>query len=71
MGVGDRVQAGEAMSLCPKDGMPCCDDLCRGGGCIEMEGYPMLETCQFCKGIIDEEIPECSTCTCEDGEDFE
>lgn len=56
------------MSVCPKSGFNCCDDLCLGGGCIEMEGYPMLQRCPLCNGLIDEEIPECSTCVCEDEE---
>lgn len=55
--------------LCPKDGTYCCDDLCHGAGCLVMDGYAMLAECDFCGGTIDEEIPECSTCTCgrEDG----
>ena len=52
------------MSLCPKDGKPCCDDLCHGSGCLRMDGYPMLEVCDHCNGIIDEEMPDCGTCTC-------
>ena len=58
--------------LCPKDLKPCCDDLCYGGGCIEMDGYPMLTVCYKCGGAIDKEIPECSTCSCDydDEEDF-
>lgn len=54
------------MSLCPKDGQPCMDDLCYGGGCLEMDGYPMLEVCPVCNGIVDLEMPECGTCTCDD-----
>jgi hypothetical protein len=34
-----------------------------------MNGYEMLRVCDVCKGIIDEEILECSTCTCNDGDD--
>ena len=56
--------------LCPKDSKPCCDDLCHGGGCLEMDGYPMLATCSFCGGTIDEAMPECSTCTCGDDDGF-
>jgi len=56
-------------TLCPKDYKPCCDDLCHGGGCLRMNGYEMLVVCDVCKGIIDEEIPECGTCKC--GEDYE
>lgn len=56
--------------LCPKDYKPCCDDLCHGGGCLQMEGYQMLAQCSVCGGIQDSEIPECSTCTCED-EDYD
>lgn len=57
--------------LCPKDMKPCCDDLCHGGGCLEMEGYPMLGVCDFCGGVIDDEIPDCSTCTCGDEDDYD
>lgn len=55
---------------CPKDGSACCDDLCHGGGCLEMNGYPMLAECNVCGGTIDEEIPDCGTCTCDDYEDI-
>jgi hypothetical protein len=34
-----------------------------------MNGYAMLLVCDVCKGIIDEEIPECSSCTCQDQEE--
>jgi hypothetical protein len=56
-----------SVMLCPADGKPCCDDLCHGGGCMSMGGYGMLERCYRCNGTIDNEIPECSSCTCEDG----
>lgn len=59
--------------LCPKDYKPCCDDLCHGGGCLRMGGYAMLQECDVCKGIIDEEIPDCGTCTCgqdDTGDDY-
>lgn len=56
--------------LCPKTGQPCIDDICHGAGCLEMEGYPMLRVCDFCGGTIDEGIPECSTCTCDDDEEY-
>ena len=51
--------------LCPKDYTACCDDLCHGSGCMQMNGYAMLLVCDVCKGVIDEEIPDCSTCTCD------
>ena len=54
------------MSICPRTMEPCIDDMCYGGGCMEMEGYEMLEVCQFCGGTIDHEIAECSTCTCDE-----
>jgi len=53
------------MSLCPKDGKPCCDDLCYAGGCLMMDGYHMLEVCDACGGTIDEVQPECGTCRCD------
>ena len=36
-----------------------------------MDGYQMLGVCDGCGGLIDEEIPECSTCTCDAFEDYE
>lgn len=57
------------MAICPKDGTACPDDLCHGAGCVMMDGYQMLERCDFCGGFIDHEIPECSECTCIDDED--
>ena len=50
---------------CPKDGSACCDDLCYGSGCMQMDGYAMLVECDVCGGMIDEEIPDCSTCNCD------
>ena len=35
-----------------------------------MDGYPMLARCDVCGGLIDEAIPECGTCTCQDDEDY-
>jgi hypothetical protein len=51
--------------ICPKDDTPCCDDLCLLGGCLQMDGYPMLKVCNICGGTIDEEILDCGTCTCD------
>lgn len=55
---------------CPADGCACCDDLCHGAGCLKMGGYPMLAICDVCGGEIDEAIPECGTCTCDDDDDY-
>lgn len=65
------MRSGAMTYLCPKDYKPCCDDLCHGGGCMQMNGYEMLRVCDVCKGIIDEEILECSTCTCLDNDAYE
>lgn len=53
---------------CPKDGKACMNDLCHGAGCLVMDGYAMLAVCDFCGGMIDEEIPDCGTCTCDGDE---
>lgn len=55
--------------ICPADGSACCDDLCHGAGCMQMDGYPMLSVCDVCGGLIDDTIPECSTCTCDRDDD--
>ena len=52
--------------ICPKDYRPCCDDLCRGGGCLRMGGYPMLVVCHKCKGFIDDENDQLSSCVCDE-----
>lgn len=54
------------MRICPKDGSGCCDDICHGSGCMAMGGYTMLEVCPVCKGTIDEQCYDLSTCTCDD-----
>ena len=36
------------MSYCPVDREPCCDDLCRGGGCMRNHGEEMLDKCTVC-----------------------
>lgn len=51
--------------ICPKSGMGCPDDLCHGGGCMEMDGYPMLSVCAVCGGTVDDEIQDCGTCSCD------
>jgi len=56
--------------ICPKSGRGCCDDMCYGSGCLEMDGYPMLRICRSCGGTIDEEIPDCGTCSCDDDDDY-
>jgi len=56
--------------ICPADGKPCCDDLCAGGSCLAMPGYEPLQRCDVCGGTIDTSIPECSTCTCDDDDDW-
>lgn len=55
--------------VCPKDYKPCCDDLCHGSGCLRDNGYPMLQECDVCHGIIDEGQPDCGTCAC--GSDYD
>lgn len=64
---------GDDTMKCPNSGEPCLDDVCRGSGCLELDGYPMLERCPNCGGDIDKEIPDCSTCTCDfdDNDEFE
>lgn len=41
------------MAYCPKDGRPCMDDLCYGGGCLLLQGEPMLDRCEEC-GELDQ-----------------
>lgn len=51
------------MSLvCPKDLKPCCDDLCRGSGCLRLCGVEMVE---LCKGCGHPEDPYFGLCTCD------
>lgn len=48
---------------CPKDFQPCCDDLCYGSGCLEMDGLPMYEKCPGCGKFISEE--DTDSCECD------
>ena len=56
--------------ICPRDGSACPDDLCRGSGCMSMGGYEMLTLCDACGGLIDHEIGDLSTCTCDDQDGY-
>lgn len=53
---------------CPKDFKPCIDDLCRGGGCLEMGGAQMYEKCIGCGAFISDDDHD--ACTCEE-DDYE
>jgi hypothetical protein len=37
---------------------------------MQMDGYPLLSRCHVCKGLIDEEIPDCGSCSCDDDDDY-
>lgn len=53
------------MSYCPKDGKPCIDDLCHGGGCLRMHGAPMLFKCPGgCGALISDD--DTMDCMCDD-----
>jgi hypothetical protein len=54
--------------LCPKDFKPCIDDLCYGGGCLEMDGAPMYSRCDGCGAPVSDE--DMDLCTC-DPDDYE
>ena len=57
------------MAICPKDMKPCCDDLCYGGGCLALGGYPMLHECSMCGQLVDEENG--GECACCDDDEYE
>lgn len=46
--------------ICPKDGKPCCDDLCYGGGCL-YGGGPNFPLCPACGSTVDD-LGECPLC---------
>ena len=52
-----------ARVICPKDMQPCCDDLCYGGGCLMMDGAPMLHKCLGCNAWISDD--DTMDCVCE------
>lgn len=35
-----------------------------------MKERPMLRRCDSCGGTIDDEIPDCGTCTCDHDDDY-
>ena len=45
--------------ICPKDMKPCIDDLCYGGGCIEMNGAPMYYRCACGQLVSDGDMDNC------------
>lgn len=45
--------------VCPKDLLPCCDDLCIGGGCLQSDGAPMLYKCRCGAYISDDDATDC------------
>lgn len=49
------------MSHCPKDGLPCVDDLCHNGTCLRLPGVPMLKVCDGCGWLVTEN----DECGCE------
>ena len=54
------------MSYCPKDFLPCPDDICHGSGCVRMAGHGMLERCGSCGALYD---PDFEGCECDFGDD--
>ena len=48
--------------FCPRDLRPCIDDLCYGGGCIELDGAPLYTRCA-CGALVSEDDHE--ACSCE------
>lgn len=56
------------MSLCPKTLQPCCDDICHGSGCLEMNGSAMVQKCEHCGHFFSEGY---GGCDCKDAEDEE
>lgn len=62
--------------ICPKDMKPCCDDICRGGGCLQYGGtVPGLTTCGGCGQLVPidgspDDVFECE-CECEPEYDME
>lgn len=57
--------------VCPVDLKPCCDDVCRGAGCVQAGGDSMLHVCATCGDAFDYFIVfECDDCSRDrDGED--
>jgi hypothetical protein len=54
------------MPVCPADFRPCIDDLCRGSGCMLLEGEPMLERCSGgCGAYVATDGSGSSDCQCE------
>lgn len=54
------------MSVCPKDMQPCIDDLCYGGGCMQMDGAPMYYRCDCGEYVSDDDY---DACRCDDNGD--
>lgn len=55
--------------VCPKDLRGCCDDICRGAGCIRLLGEPMIYWCKKCGEYSDSYWFQCECGRREDDED--
>lgn len=58
------------MAICPKDLLPCIDDLCYGNGCMAIGGEPMLTECLGCGQLVAADGSDNDDCEC-DPEDYE
>ena len=56
-------------TICPKDGKPCIDDVCRGSGVCGITGNDMWEECPHCHGIYSTEFGV--DCACEPCDDYD
>ena len=54
------------MAICPATLQGCIDDLCYGGGCLKLNGEPMLKKCPGgCGQLVAIDGSDNSECECE------
>jgi hypothetical protein len=53
------------MGYCPKDGKPCLDDICYGGGCIRSKYHEsILMRCDGCGQLVSADGSDDWECEC-------
>jgi hypothetical protein len=55
-------------TICPKDGQPCCDDMCLGSGVCGLTGSELWDYCPLCRTVYSREYDV--DCACEPDYDY-
>lgn len=56
------------MAICPATLKICCDDICRGSGCLKLGGEELLTECNGCGKLIGLNGGNLDDCECDPDE---